>query len=104
MDWRSRSCRNADLSVETKTKECLMMEQLLSESQLISVSLKIVMAHWLAYLLPDPAAAGSIPSIGKKIHWKNLSMLLRFINGAAYRKADSFSAARLVKRVVLKVL
>ena len=26
-----------------------------------------IIAHWLAYLLPDPAAFGSIPSIPKKI-------------------------------------
>ena len=40
-------------------------------------------SSWLAYLLLDSEALGSIPSIPQKIQRKKLSMLLRLINGAA---------------------
>ena len=37
--------------------------------------------QWLAYLLPDPAALGSIPIVSNK----KLSTFVRLINGAGYR-------------------
>ena len=46
-------------------------------------------ALWLAYLLPDPAAMDSIPSIPEIFPEEKLSMLLRLINSAGLRKVDS---------------
>ena len=47
------------------------------------------MAAWLAFLLPDPATPGSIPTAFPKIFQKKkLLMLPRLINGAAKKKVD----------------
>ena len=43
----------------------------------------------VSFLLPDPVAEGSNPSIPKVFQRKKLSMLLRLINGVAYRKVNS---------------
>ena len=48
-----------------------------------------IMVEWLAYLLPDPADVGSIPSVPEIPQRIKLSMLLRFINGSAKRKVNS---------------
>ena len=54
---------------------------------------------WLnGYLLPDPAAQGLIPSIPPEKLEEKLSMLLRLINGTAYRKIDS-GLKMLIKRI-----
>ena len=45
-------------------------------------------AKRLAYLLQDPDVWGFISSAPKKLLRKNLLMLLRFINIAAFRKVD----------------
>ena len=39
--------------------------------------------QWIAYLLPDPAAPGLIPSVPKIFGEEKLSMLVWLINGAS---------------------
>ena len=41
------------------------------------------------YLLPHPAAPSSIPSIHNFFSEETLSMLLKLINGPAYRQVDN---------------
>ena len=47
-------------------------------------------AQWLAYLLLDPAALGSIPNVLKKISEETFSMLRRLINLVLVRKSGQW--------------
>ena len=47
------------------------------------------MALWLVYLLPDPVAVGSIPSVPKNFQRKKLPDFLRLIISDGLRKVNS---------------
>ena len=51
--------------------------------------LGVSIAQWLAHLILDPAAPGSIPSAPKKFSEENKLPLLMLIKGLSRRKVDS---------------